>query len=71
MRTRRTTVTGRSGRTVCLMAVVAVMIASSPITSVSSQAEGPASQPVEVGKWKKKIKRLKLADPESTEMMLA
>ena len=36
-----------------------------------SSAESPGSEPVEYSLWKKLIRRLKPADPESTEIMLA
>ena len=36
-----------------------------------SASDSPAHDPVEYSIWKKRIKRLKPADPESTEVMLA
>ena len=68
MRNRRTSVIVRAGR---VPAMIALLTASLAVTGGETPVSEPACEPIEISGWKKKIKRLKLADPESTEMMLA
>jgi len=69
MRNRRPAPIGRSVELLCV-AVIAAICATAPFTG-SFADNGATAQPVQFGIWKKRIKRLKLADPESTETMLA
>ena len=71
MRFRRLPVLGPSGQTLRLVMLAGVAVSILAVGTSVSTVDGPVLEPVQDSMWKKRIRRLKLADPESTEEMLA
>ena len=68
MRSSKWTATGRYLQIIIVTGICAGFMAAADGPSAS---DSPAYEPVEYSIWKKRIKRLKPADPESTEVMFA
>jgi len=71
MRIRRLPVVGRIGQNLKLIILAGLGVSMLAIGAGGFTASEPAFDPIQDSMWKKRIRRLKLADPESTEEMLA
>ena len=71
MRFRNLPVSARMGQNFRLVILAGLGASILTVGAGGFTANEPALEPVQDSMWKKRIRRLKLADPESTEEMLA
>ena len=71
MRLRSAPVSGLKGPMLCVTILTALCAAFPGFADDHQKGVDADAEPVQNAGWKKKIKRLKLADPESSETMLA